>query len=364
MADLEELMGALTWAEKAALTAGVDMLSTVAVDRVGLPKIRVTDGPSGARGESFPGAGGEPATCIPSGSAIGATWNPALAERLAAIVGRETRDRGARGLLAPTVNLHRSPLAGRNFECYSEDPLLSGKLAAGYVRGVQSTGVFATVKHFVGNDAEFERASINSMIDERTLRELYLLPFEIAVREGGALAIMTAYNRLNGRWLTQQPAYLQTILRGEWGFDGLVMTDWFGVTDTTASLAAGLDLEMPGPGRQLGEVILAAIEDGRVEKDDLDAAVRHQLEVYDRLGALDEPTPAGAAGPADRGRFGFVARGRRAGLGPADQRRHAAARTADQQDRGHRPACRDALSRRRRVSAGGVCTRSPLRCKR
>jgi beta-glucosidase len=291
LADLEELMGALTWAEKAALTAGVDMLSTVAVDRVGLPKIRVTDGPSGARGESFPGAGGEPATCIPSGSAIGATWNPALAERLAAIVGRETRDRGARGLLAPTVNLHRSPLAGRNFECYSEDPLLSGKLAAGYVRGVQSTGVFATVKHFVGNDAEFERASINSMIDERTLRELYLLPFEIAVREGGALAIMTAYNRLNGRWLTQQPAYLQTILRGEWGFDGLVMTDWFGVTDTTASLAAGLDLEMPGPGRQLGEVVLAAIEDGRVEKDDLDAAVRHQLEVYDRLGALDEPTP-------------------------------------------------------------------------
>ena len=291
LADLDEFMGALTLAEKAALTAGADMLSTVAVDRVGLPKIRVTDGPSGARGESFPGAGGDPATCIPSGSAIGATWNPALAERLAALVGRETRDRGCRGLLAPTVNLHRSPLAGRNFECYSEDPLLSGKLAAAYVRGVQSTGVFATVKHFVGNDAEFERSSINSLIDERALRELYLLPFEIAVREGAALAIMTAYNRLNGRWLTQQPEYLQAILRGEWGFDGLVMTDWFGVTDLTASLAAGLDLEMPGPGRNLGDAVLAAIEDGRVEKDDLDAAVRRQLSVYDRLGALDEPTP-------------------------------------------------------------------------
>jgi beta-glucosidase len=292
LADVEELMGALTWAEKASLTAGADMLSTVAVDRVGLPKIRVTDGPSGARGESFPGAGGVPATYIPSGSAIGATWNPALAERLAALVGRETRDRGCRGLLAPTVNLHRSPLAGRNFECYSEDPLLSGKLAAAYVRGVQSAGVFATVKHFVGNDAEFERSSINSMVDERALRELYLLPFEIAVREGGALAIMTAYNRLNGRWLTQQAEYLQTILREEWGFDGLVMTDWFAVTDTKASLAAGLDLEMPGPGRQLGDAILAAIEDGQVEKDDLDAAIRHQLSVYDRLGALDEPTPA------------------------------------------------------------------------
>jgi beta-glucosidase len=292
MADLEELMGALTLAEKAALTAGADMLSTVAVERVGLPRIRVTDGPSGARGESFPGAGGDPATCIPSGSAIGATWNPALAERLAALVGREARDRGFRGLLAPTVNLHRSPLAGRNFECYSEDPLLSGQLAAAYVRGVQSTGVFATVKHFVGNDAEFERSSINSLIDERSLRELYLLPFEIAVREGGALAIMTAYNRLNGRWLTQQPEYLQTILRGEWGFDGLVMTDWFGVTDMAASLAAGLDLEMPGPGRNLGDAVLAAVEDGRVEKDDLDAAIRHQLSVYNRLGALDEPRPA------------------------------------------------------------------------
>jgi beta-glucosidase len=267
------------------------MLSTVAVDRAGLPKIRVTDGPAGARGESFPGAGGEPATCIPSGSAIGATWHPALAERLAALVGREARDRGCRGLLAPTVNLHRSPLAGRNFECYSEDPLLSGKLAAAYVRGVQSTGVFATVKHFVGNDAEFERSSINSLIDDRPLRELYLLPFEIAVKEGGALAIMTAYNRLNGRWLTQQPEYLQRILRDEWGFDGLVMTDWFGVTDTDASLAAGLDLEMPGPGRNLGAAILAAVDEGRVDKTDLDAAVRHQLSVYNRLGALDEPCP-------------------------------------------------------------------------
>ena len=180
------------------------MLSTVAVERLGIPKVHVTDGPNGARGNSLPGMGSAPSTCIPCGSALGATWNPALVEALGALVGREARDRGCRGLLAPTVNLHRSPLAGRNFECYSEDPLLSGRLAAGYVRGVQSEGVFATVKHFVGNDAEFERASISSVIDERSLRELYLVPFEIAVSEGGALAIMTAYNRLNGRWLTQQ----------------------------------------------------------------------------------------------------------------------------------------------------------------
>ena len=217
--------------------------------------------------------GGDPSACIPCGSALGATWNPALVEALGALVGREARDRGCRGLLAPTVNLHRSPLAGRNFECYSEDPLLSGRLAAGYVRGVQSEGVFATVKHFVGNDAEFERASISSVIDERSLRELYLVPFEIAVSEGGALAIMTAYNRLNGRWLTQRPEFLLDILRDEWGFEGLVMTDWFAVTDTKVSLGAGLDLEMPGPARGLGATVVDAVKKGDVDEADLDAAV-------------------------------------------------------------------------------------------
>ena len=267
------------------------MLSTVAVERLGIPKVRVTDGPNGARGNSLPGMGGPPSTCIPCGSAIGATWNPELAQALGALVGREARDRGCRGLLAPTVNLHRSPLAGRNFECYSEDPLLSGRLAAGYVRGVQSEGVFATVKHFVGNDAEFERSSISSVIDERSLRELYLVPFELAVQEGGALAIMTAYNRLNGRWLTQQPAFLLDILREEWGFEGLVMTDWFAVTETTTSLGAGLDLEMPGPARGLGSTVLAAIEEGEVDESDLTAAVSRLLGGLDRIGALDEPAP-------------------------------------------------------------------------
>ncbi len=268
------------------------MFSTVAVERLGIPKVHVTDGPSGARGNSFPGAGGPPSTCIPCGSAIGATWNPQTAEALGALVGREALDRGCRGLLAPTVNLHRSPLAGRNFECYSEDPLLSGALAAGYVRGVQSNGVFATVKHFVGNDAEFERSSVNSVIDERALRELYLVPFEAAVREGGALAIMTAYNRLNGQWLTQQPAFLLDILRDEWGFEGLVMTDWFAVAETTTSLGAGLDLEMPGPARALGSAVLAAIEEGTLDESDLDSAVGRLLGGFDRIGALDAPEPA------------------------------------------------------------------------
>ncbi|HEY8057987.1 MAG TPA: glycoside hydrolase family 3 N-terminal domain-containing protein, partial [Acidimicrobiales bacterium] len=251
MADVDALLRDLTLEEKASLTAGGDLFATAAVERLGIPQVGVTDGPNGARGSDLPGMGGTPSTCVPCGSAIGASWDPALAEALGSLVGREALDRGCRGLLAPTVNLHRSPLAGRNFECYSEDPLLSGRLAAGYVRGVQANGVFATVKHFVGNDAEFERGSINSVIDERALRELYLLPFELAVKEGGALGIMTAYNRLNGRWLTEQAALLTEVLRGEWGFEGLVMTDWFAMVDTSSALAAGLDLEMPGPGRSL-----------------------------------------------------------------------------------------------------------------
>jgi beta-glucosidase len=292
LADVKALVDALTLEEKAALTAGEDLFSTRAVARLNIPKVHVTDGPSGARGSGLPGGGGAPSTCIPCGTAIGATWNPVTAERLGALVGQEALDRGCRGLLAPTVNLHRSPLAGRNFECYSEDPLLSGRLAVGYVRGVQSKGVFATVKHFVGNDAEFERGTINSVIDERALRELYLVPFEMAVREGGALAIMTAYNRLNGRWLTQQPRFLLDILRDEWGFEGLVMTDWFGVAETTTALGAGLDLEMPGPGRALGPHVAAAVRDGAVAETDLDAAVLRLLSGLDRIGVLDVPEPA------------------------------------------------------------------------
>ena len=291
MADIEALIGALTLEEKAALTAGGGIFWTAAVERVGIPQILVTDGPNGARGMGFPGIGGEPSTCIPCGSALGATWDPELVDAFGALVGREALDRGCRGLLAPTVNLHRSVLAGRNFECYSEDPLLSGRLAAAYVRGVQANGVFATVKHFVGNEAEFERNSISSVIDERTLRELYLVPFELAVREGGALAIMTGYNRLNGRWLTEQPRLLIDVLRGEWGFEGLVMTDWFAMADSRISLGAGLDLEMPGPGQALGPRVAELVAEGSVPLADLDAAVRRLLGGFDRVGALDGPTP-------------------------------------------------------------------------
>jgi beta-glucosidase len=303
VADIEALLEALTLEEKATLTAGGDMMATAGIERLGIPIVSVTDGPNGARGPSYPGIGGDHSTCIPCGSALGATWDPDLVERLGALVGREALDRGCRGLLAPTVNLHRSPLAGRNFECYSEDPLLSGRLAAAYVRGVQSSGVFATVKHFVANEAEYERNAMSSVVDERSLRELYLVPFELAVREGGAQAIMTAYNRLNGQWLTEQPRFLIDLLRDEWGFEGLVMTDWFAVADSRTSLRAGLDLEMPGPGRALGRGVAAMVEDGDVPEADLDDAVRRLLAGLNRAGALDEPAEVRGAkepGPQDQ----------------------------------------------------------------
>ena len=170
-------------------------------------------------------------------------------------------------LLAPTINLHRHPLGGRGFECYSEDPLLSGKTAAGFVRGVQSRGVAATAKHLVANEAEFERTTINSVVDERSLRELYLVPFEIAIREAGLMAVMTSYNRVNGLWCSEDRALLQDVLRGDLGFDGLVMTDWFAVGSTVDSANAGLDLQMPGPDRFFGAPLAKAVADGDIDDE-------------------------------------------------------------------------------------------------
>lgn len=287
--DPEALLRSLTLDEKALLTAGADMWSTPAIERVGLPSIRVTDGPNGARGSSLLGLGEASAVCVPCGSALGATFSPALVERVGAMLGEEARTKSCRVLLAPTINLHRSPLGGRNFECYSEDPLLSGRIAAGFVRGVQSRGVATTAKHFVANDAEFERNTIDSVVDARTLRELYLLPFEIAVKEGGVLGIMTAYNRLNGTWCAEHPELLNGILRDDWGFDGFVLTDWFSAGSTLGSANAGLDLQMPGPGRFFGARLGDAVRSGEVDESVLDEQVGHLLSVWDRIGALKDP---------------------------------------------------------------------------
>ncbi|MEE3326368.1 MAG: glycoside hydrolase family 3 N-terminal domain-containing protein, partial [Myxococcota bacterium] len=289
--DIESLISALTLEEKALLTAGEDMWTTPGVQRLGIPKIRVTDGPNGARGSSLLGLGDTTAACIPCGSALGSTWNPDLIERVGAMLGEEAITKAARVLLAPTINLHRSPLGGRNFECYSEDPLLSGRIAAAFVRGVQSRGVATTAKHFVANDAEFERRTISSVVDQRTLREIYLVPFELAVKEGGTLGIMTAYNRLNGEFCSEHHTLLNRILREQWGFEGFVVTDWFSAGSTEGSAQAGLDLQMPGPGRYFGSALADAVKEGLLDEAVLDGQVRRMLGVWNRIGALDDVLP-------------------------------------------------------------------------
>ena len=291
--DLAALIADLDLDERASLLAGADLWSTTAVERVGLPSVNLCDGPNGARGPDLPsgfgGGTGDTSTCLPSGAALGATWDVQLLERVGAVIGAEARSKDCRVLLAPTVNLHRSPLGGRNFESYAEDPLLTGRLAAAFVRGAQAQGVACTVKHFAGNESEGGRMIVDSVIDERTLRELYLLPFEIAVREGGALGVMTGYNRLNGRYCSASPWLLGEVLRGEWGFEGFVVSDWFGFVDTAEAIAAGLDLEMPGPGRGYGRALADAVRRGAVDARQVEAAVGRLLGVLDRIGALDEP---------------------------------------------------------------------------
>ncbi len=295
--DVEDVLARMTLEEKASLTAGADFWSTTAVERLGIPALRMTDGPSGARGTGVDGAR---ATCVPCGTALGASWDTALVERVGALVGAETRARGAHVLLAPTVNLHRSPLAGRNFESYSEDPLLAGTLAAAYVRGVQSQGVAATVKHFAGNESETERMTMDSVVDERTLRELYLVPFEMAVRDGGVLGVMTAYNRLNGVQCADHAWLLGRVLRGQWGFDGFVVTDWMAAASTADAARAGTDLEMPGPGRALGPALAAAVRTGLVDADTVERAARRMLRLVDRVGGGTDTGTGPAAGPGAR----------------------------------------------------------------
>jgi beta-glucosidase len=284
--------------EKAALTGGADIWHTVAIERVALPGLRMTDGPSGARGDRYTGG---ISTCVPCGSALASTWNRELVERIGSLLGDEARAKGAQLLLAPTVNIHRHPLAGRNFECFSEDPFLTTELAVAYVEGVQARGVGCAIKHFVGNDQEHERMEISVEVDERTLREVYLAPFEAAVRRAGVWAVMSAYNRLDGVHCSEHAGLLTDILRGEWGFDGLVVSDWFG-THSTAAIAAGLDVEMPGPPRFLGEFAAAAVRQGDISVVAVDRAALNVVGLIDRTSEVDPTTlrSGEAAGPLAR----------------------------------------------------------------
>lgn len=285
---IEKLVSELTLEEKAALAAGVDLWHGPGVERLGVPALKVTDGPSGARGEQW---SGRPSANFPCGTALGATWNVELVHEVGKRLGVETRRKQAHALLAPTVNIHRHPLAGRNFECYSEDPFLTARMAVAYITGVQSQGVGCTVKHFVANDSEFERMTISSEVDERTLREISLVPFEAAVKEAGVWALMTAYNRVNGPYCSEH-AELIKMLREEWGFDGLIMSDWFGLHSTVPAANAGLDLEMPGPPQFFGEKLADAIRAGEVPESVLDDKAHRILELIERTGRLDDEPAA------------------------------------------------------------------------
>ncbi|MDG2427288.1 MAG: glycoside hydrolase family 3 protein [Acidimicrobiales bacterium] len=284
----EKVLAELTLEEKVDLMTGRDLWSVRPVERLGLPALKVTDGPAGARGTGLLGTG-IPALCIPCGTALGATWNPDLVEELGGVLAAEARARGSHVLLAPTINLHRTPLGGRNFECMSEDPVLTGRIASGYVQGVQDGGVATTVKHFVANDSEFERTTISSAVDDRTLREISLRPFEMAVTEGGAWGVMSSYNRVNGVYAAEHRWLLTTVLRDEWGFDGVVVSDWFGAKSTADSVLAGLDLEMPGPGQWYGELLVKAVIAGEVPEERIDRAVGRLLRLLERTDALAEP---------------------------------------------------------------------------
>ena len=284
---VETRLAVLSTEEKADLVAGEAIWTTKSFPEAGIPAIGVTDGPNGARGGGLLGTGTATA-CIPAGAVLGATWDPELVERLGGVLGDEARAKGCRVLLAPTINLHRNPLGGRNFECYSEDPILSGQVAAAFVRGVQSRGVATTPKHFVANDSEFERNTIDSQVDERTLRELYLVPFEYAVLEGGTWGLMSAYNRLNGIFCSENEWLLTQVLRDEWGFDGFVVSDWFAARSTAASVRAGLSLEMPGPGQWYNRgPIGEALASGEMDEGHLDRIAGDVLRLLERTGAFN-----------------------------------------------------------------------------
>ncbi len=286
-ARIEDLIGRLTLDEKVSLVGGADAWRTNAVPRLGIPAIKVTDGPHGARGGTF---GEKSAAAFPCGTALGATWDPGLVREVGAAIGQEAKTKDCSVLLAPTLNIHRHPLAGRNFECYSEDPYLVGRIGVAFVQGVQSQGVSATAKHFVCNDSEFERMTISSEVGERALHEIYLAPFDDVIHEGGAWAAMTAYNRINGTSASEN-AELTSLLKQHWGFDGLLMSDWWG-TYSLAAAEAGLDLEMPGRPRFLGRRLLEAINSGDIPAAILDDKVRRLLRLAIRTGALDGPAEA------------------------------------------------------------------------
>ena len=291
---LRERLGALSLAQKVRLLTGADFWALHAEPAIGLRRIVTSDGPAGVRGERWDER--EPSANVPSPTLLAATWDEARIERLGRLLASEARRKGVDVVLAPMVNLHRTPYGGRHFESFSEDPLLTGRIGAAYVRGLQAEGVAATVKHFVANDSETERFTVDVRVDERPLRELYLAPFEATVRGAGAWTVMAAYNAVNGPTMTESPL-LQEVLHDEWGWDGLVMSDWTAARSTEEAGNAALDLAMPGPAGPWGDALVEAVGAGRVSEAAVDAKVLNLLRLAARVGALDGVEPAATATP-------------------------------------------------------------------
>ena len=278
--SVDSILSRMTLEEKIDLLGGVDGFFVRAVPRLNLPRLKMADGPLGVRNFG-------PATTMAGGIALTATWNPTLAERMGTELGRDARAKGVHFLLAPGVNIYRGPMNGRNFEYFGEDPFLASRIAVGYIKGVQSQGVSATIKHFMGNNSEFDRHNTDSVIDERTMREIYLPTFEAAVKEAHVGAIMDAYNLTNGAHMTQNGYLNRDVLKKEWGFDGVVMSDWTSTYDTVAAANGGLDLEMPSGQFLNRQKLLPAIEQGKVSITTIDDKVRRILRTAVRFGWLE-----------------------------------------------------------------------------
>ncbi|CZR61435.1 related beta-glucosidase K [Phialocephala subalpina] len=272
--DVEEVLAEATLLEKLSLLAGKDAWHTQDIPRLGVPSIRFTDGPNGARGTRF--TSGVPAACLPCGTALGATWDQDLIYQPGVLIGEEVKVKGAQGWLGPTVNMPRSPLGGRGFESFAEDPYLSGKMAGGYIRA---------------NDQEHERMAVDVRVSDRALREIYLLPFQIALKDGNLGAIMTSYNKVNGTHVSESKFFLEEVVRGEWGFKGMVMSDWYGTYSTSEALNAGLDLEMPGPTRWRGIIADLAVSSRKVTHATINSRARSVLNLVNRCTKIEGVSP-------------------------------------------------------------------------
>jgi len=283
---VEDLLDRLTLGEKVALMAGQASFTMHGVERLGVPPVRVTDGPTGVRSNE-----GEVATVFPVGVAMASTWNPDLTREVAAAIAREALALDNKVVLAPTINIVRIPNWGRNFETYSEDPFLAGTLGTAYVNGLQGEGVGASLKHYAVNNQEFNRMTVSAKVDERTLREIYLAAFEMTVKASNPWTVMASYNKINGTYATDNHYLLTDILKGEWGYDGVVVSDWGAVHSTAPAANAGNDLEMPGPARWFGDKLLKAVEDGQTPEHQIDEAARRLLRLILRTGVLDGKDP-------------------------------------------------------------------------